>query len=222
MPTVPNGAKLATMAPADPPARGTTFGAEYAYKDVDTGRLRLVEWAMMGASDDARTSVLHIDLGMRSVPMASSNETGEPLVSNGFLGVDLIRVEAGTGFQPHTHPGDHLLIVVGGEGTITYDGFVYPTHAGQVYMVEGAVPHAVGAITDHVILAVGAPHKPVGSTERMQPVEYKEIVASFNDLACLVCGASATYPALLHDHGCEHCPCASCAIGANPNHTHEG
>lgn len=203
MPTVPGDAHLATFAPAQPASAPRTA----------SGRLRLVDWADPERGPDGRLSALNIDLGPRSFPMAQSDASGDPLVSNGFLGVDLIRVMAGTGFAPHTHPGDHLLIVIGGEGTITYDGFVYPTHAGQVYMIEGAIPHAVGAITDHAILAVGAPHKPVGATDRMTPVAYREVVATLGDLTCLVCQRSATYPELLHDLGCVHCPCAVCASG---------
>ena len=90
-------------------------------------------------------------------------------------------------------------------------------------MIEGSVPHAVGAITDHVILAVGSPHKPVGSTERMAPVEYREVVATFGDLKCLVCGRSAHYPVMLHDVGCEHCPCAACGggTGTGDHEAHE-
>ena len=37
------------------------------------------------------------------------------------------------------------------------------TNAGTIYVVKGGVPHAVSAITDHMILACGAPHKPVDS-----------------------------------------------------------
>ena len=55
----------------------------------------------------------------RPIRMAHSNATGEPLLSNGSLGADIIRLAAGDGFVPHTHPGDHLLIVLAGQGTIT-------------------------------------------------------------------------------------------------------
>lgn len=174
----------------------------YANRD-ESGLLRLVEWATAGDG-------LRVDLGPRSTPMAHGSATGDPLVSNGHLGVDVIRLAAGTGFAPHTHPGDHLLIVIGGEGTVAYDGRVYPTRAGQVYMIEGAIPHAVGAVTDHVILAVGSPHKPIGSPDRMTPVAYREIAAAFGDLSCLICDRSAVYPATLHDAGCPHCPCGAC------------
>jgi mannose-6-phosphate isomerase-like protein (cupin superfamily) len=133
------------------------------------------------------------------------------MVTNGRLGVDLIRVAAGQGFQPHTHPGDHILIVVGGSGTITYDGVVYPTEAGDLYMIEGEVPHAVGARTDHVILAVGSPHKLVDDLDRMEPLEYQEVLSPLGDLWCLICDSRSTYPNMLHDEGCEHCPCPPCA-----------
>lgn len=153
---------------------------------------------------------LQIDCGPRSTPMAHSVATGEGLVSNGHVGVDVIRLAAGTGFAPHTHPGDHLLIVIGGEGTVTYGGYIYPTQAGQVYLVPGAEPHAVGAVTDHVILAVGAPHKAVESPDRMALVAYQAILASFGDLHCLLCAQCVTFPARLHDQGCPHCPCPAC------------
>ena len=174
----------------------------------EDGTIKIVRWASdLGVVDD---QVLGIDLAIRPAHMAHSNATGMGLVSNGFLGADIIRLSAGDGFVPHTHPGDHLLIVVGGQGTITYDGKIYPTRAGQIYMVAGKVPHAVGAITDHVILAVGAPHKPVDSVDRMTPVEYQDVTAEINQLHCLICNISATYPDRMHDVGCPHCPCIDC------------
>jgi len=77
-------------------------------------------------------------------------------------------------------------------------------------MIEGKVPHAVGAITDHVILAVGAPHMPVDSVERMTPVEYEAVTAELNELHCLICDKIAIYPQRLHDAECPHCPCIDC------------
>lgn len=173
------------------------------------GTLKIMEWAkeveLFGNEQH-----LSIDLGPRPQGIAHSCATGQSLVSNGKIGVDLIQLEAGNGFIPHMHPGDHVLIVVGGKGTITFDGKVYPTQAGQVYIVEGKVPHAVGAITDHVILAVGSPHKPVDSPERMTPVEYQAVVAKLGDLHCLICNVKAFYPTMLHQVGCSHCPCEEC------------
>lgn len=124
--------------------------------------------------------------------------TGTGLVTNGQLGIDMIRLSAGQGFAPHTHPGDHILIPVGGRSTITFGGGVYLAFPGSVYMVDGNVPHAVGAIDDAVILAVGAPHKPVDSTERMTPVEYQAVLADIDHLLCYVCDPTGT------DTDCEH------------------
>jgi quercetin dioxygenase-like cupin family protein len=142
--------------------------------------------------------------------MAHSRATGEALVSNGDLGIDVIRLGAGDGFAAHTHPGHHLLIVVGGRGTITFDGHIYPTVAGQVYFVPGRIAHAVGAVTDHVILAVGAPHRPVDSPERMALTEYSAVTSELGSLACAICEITANFPSRLHELGCVHCPCPMC------------
>lgn len=175
--------------------------------------LKIMRWALnMGVDAQTGFQKLAVNLDVKPVAMAHSTATGEGLVSTGLLGGDLIRLEAGEGFVPHTHPGDHLLIVVGGEGTITYGGKIYPTSAGEVYMVKGGIPHAVGAITDHVIFAVGAPHKPVDSTERMVPVEYEALATRIDLIHCLICDRKAVYPALLHQKECQHCPCPECLV----------
>lgn len=174
--------------------------------------LRIVSWARPGVRHDG-TQDLHVDLSARAIALAHAPATGKGLVSNGDLGIDLIRVEAGKGFQPHTHRGDHILIVAGGEGTIAYDGIVYPTQPGDLYMIDGGVPHAVGARTDHVILAVGCPHRPIDADDRMVPLEYHEVLSDVGDLTCLICNEESRYPSLLHDVGCKHCPCTSCSWG---------
>lgn len=179
---------------------------------TDEGMLRMVAWARPGPRGSGIQQI-DVDLGPRSIKLNHAPATGEGLVGNGRLGVDLIRVAAGEGFQPHTHPGDHILIVVGGEGTITHDGTVYPTQPGDVYMVEGGVPHAVGARSDHVILAVGSPHKAVDDVDRMTPAEYREILSPLGDLRCLICQRTSTHPRLLHNVDCEHCPCPACSRG---------
>lgn len=169
----------------------------------DDGRLLIERWANRFATQ------AHEHLGVGTLPagveMYGTKATGAPLVSNGFLGVDMIRVPAGEGFAPHTHPGDHLLIVVSGESTITYDGRIYRACAGEVYMVEGAVPHAVGAITDTAILAVGAPHRPVDAVDRQELVEYAAVASPVATLFCEPCGVEGT-PWALRQGGCRHAP----------------
>lgn len=192
-----------------PELKATIESAPRTFVQLD-GLLRIVRWAQDNGIDrNTGLQRLGVDLQPRPVPMAHSKATGEDTVSNGLLGADIIRLGAGEGFVPHTHPGDHLLIVIGGHGTITYDGRIYPTAPGEIYMVEGGVPHAVGAVTDHVILAVGAaPHRPVGSADRMTPVEYETI--KIDKLECLICGVSVSDGGHLHALGCGHCPCPCC------------
>ena len=174
------------------------------------GSLKFGDWARIVEATPAQRERLEVDSGPQPHVMAHSSATGRDLLSNGSLGVDLIRVPANGGFQPHTHPGDHLLIVVSGKGTITYGGHIYPTSAGQLYMIEGEVPHAVGAITDHVILAVGSPHKPIGSDDRMTLVDYVAVTADLGSIYCLICDLGTEHPKMPHDVGCAHCPCAVC------------
>ena len=175
------------------------------------GLLSIVEWAEdEGFAGYEPYQGLAVYTGPRPSPMAHANATGEGLVSNGKLGADIIRLAAGDGFVPHTHPGDHLLIVIAGHGTMTYAGKIYPTKAGQAFMVEGAIAHAVGAITDHVLLSVGCPHKLIDATDRMTPVEYAAVASDIGELHCLICDTIAAYPERLHDLGCKHCPCDTC------------
>jgi hypothetical protein len=77
-------------------------------------------------------------------------------------------------------------------------------------MIDGNVPHAVGAITDHVILAVGSPHRAIDAEDRMIPVEYEAVTARVSDLHCLICDIRSSLPNRLHDQGCPHCPCEAC------------
>lgn len=175
------------------------------------GTLRFAKWAdsvQIGLRNSL--DLLRVNTGPKPAAMAHTTATGQGLITNGHLGVDLIRAPKGGGFIPHTHPGDHLLIVVAGRGTITYGGLIYPTFPGSVYMVEGAVPHAVGAIDDHCILAVGAPHKAVDDAERMKPVEYAEVISDLGDMHCLICNRHSQLPLYPHDVDCPHCPCPSC------------
>ena len=171
--------------------------------------LLFASWAN-DAGLDSNGQRLSVSLGTLPVRMAHSQATGKGLITNGRMGSDLIRLQAGDCFQPHTHPGDHLLVVVGGLGTVTYDGKIYLTRAGQIFMIEGAVPHAVGAITDHVILAIGNPHVAIDSPDRMKPLEYRAVVSQVDTLHCLICDRVGTHANRLCDQGCTHCVCDKC------------
>lgn len=105
---------------------------------------------------------------------------GLPLHTNGNLGVDLLRVEPGDSFPIHTHPGDHLLLCVAGTGSISIGRKTYVVKPGDLYMVPGLIPHAVGAADDdfHVLAAFGSPHKPVASPDRMTLVDWDGSIVS--------------------------------------------
>lgn len=172
--------------------------------------LEIREFAKSCGQMQSGREMLLFDTDAKAHRMANSTATGEGLLSNGHMGADLIRLEAGTGFIPHTHPGDHLLFVVAGRSTITYDGVIQEVTAGNCYMVPGEVPHAVGAITDVTILAIGSPHKPVESPSRMKPTAYQEVLAETGDLLCTICDMIARGDNFLHDLSCKHCPCRRC------------
>jgi quercetin dioxygenase-like cupin family protein len=184
------------------------------HADVNQDELAIVRWARADIGTSQTT--LEIPHGKRPVAMHGAAASGLGLVSNGLIGADVIRLPAGAGFPPHTHPGHHVLVVLGGHGTITYNGRVHATSAGEIYLVEGSVSHAVGAITDHVILATGAPHMPVDSDRRMAEVGYTEVLSEIGDLHCLICDTRSQFPEHLHDVGCAHCPCHSCATCPDP------
>jgi quercetin dioxygenase-like cupin family protein len=169
-----------------------------------------VRWAH-GEERDGQT-ILVIDDGELPVSIAQSCATGRALISNDRVGADLIRLAAGERFAPHTHVGDHLLLILAGHGTITVNGRVMPTHPGEIHLIPGHEPHAVGAVTNHVILAVGAPHRPVDARDRMDLIHYHAMTASFQHLYCEICDVMADLPERLHHRGCPHCPCEQCAI----------
>ncbi len=91
---------------------------------------------------------------------------------DGEMGADLLDLPAHCRFPLHVHPGHHVLLCLRGRGTFTIGGITYDVRPGDLMMVEGDVPHAVGAGPDgHLLLAIGSPHKPLDSEERMRLVD---------------------------------------------------
>jgi quercetin dioxygenase-like cupin family protein len=116
----------------------------------------------------ANLRVMAADVAEHGLPVHGAPAVGLPLVTNGKLGADILHVPAHGKFPVHCHPGDHLLLCLEGEGTISIGERTYEVHPGDLYLVPGAVPHAVGAgSADHILVAIGSPHKPVDSPERM-------------------------------------------------------
>lgn len=173
----------------------------------------LCEWALDAGATESE-QLLKVDMRPGEIQIAKTREaTGRSLITNGFLGADLIHVPAGEGFAPHTHPGDHLLFVVGGRGTITAAGEILETTPGLVYMVDGAQPHAVGAITDHVLLSVGVAHQPLDSANRQELRPFEDLLTDDGHIVCRICGIKAGAGDELRAAGCSHGPVAFGATG---------
>ena len=102
------------------------------------------------------------------VPVHGADAIGLALHSNGHMGADILSVPPNAAFPVHTHPGDHLLLCLAGTGTISVGEVTYKVVPGDFYMVDGLTPHAVGAGDEgHILVAIGSPHKPIQSPERM-------------------------------------------------------
>lgn len=98
---------------------------------------------------------------------------GEKLLTNTAVGADMLVLPPHARFPVHIHPGHHLLLVVAGTPTFSLDGVVHDTPEGTLMMVEGGIPHAVGAGTSGaVIVAFGSPHSELDSEHRMTVVEW--------------------------------------------------
>ncbi|MCD0451619.1 cupin domain-containing protein [Actinocorallia sp. API 0066] len=167
----------------------------------------LARWADDDGLADGLAQRLAVLMSPRGTDVGSvEGVTGQPLLSNGFLGADLIHVPAGRGFAPHVHRGDHLLFVVGGRGTITAAGEILETAPGQAYLVAGLQPHAVGAISDHVLLSVGVSHRALDSADRQTLVPFSDLLAADGLIRCRVCGLSAPGEHALRRLGCGHAP----------------
>ncbi|MDR2912459.1 MAG: cupin domain-containing protein [Alistipes sp.] len=62
-----------------------------------------------------------------------------------LLDGSIARLEAGGGgpVEPHTHPHDHLFIVVSGQARVVADGKEIVVHEGESYRVNGSTLHSV-------------------------------------------------------------------------------
>src|SRR3982074_1089853 len=126
----------------------------------------------MHAPDFSILNVLKtaVTIPQNGVPLHDADAPGVALLSTGHLGADLLWVPAGARFPVHTHAGHHLLYCVSGCGTITVAAHTYKVAPGDLYLVDGLAPHAAGPASgeDHVLLSIGAPHKPIEAPDRMQ------------------------------------------------------
>lgn len=122
----------------------------------------------------------------------------------GHLGVDLLWMPPGSSFPYHTHPAHHVLYVVAGLGTLEDEHHVIrETQPGDVLMVPGYLPHAVGAqalysdVERHGgpgqwILAFGAPHVELEDPARMTLIPNDSIASAPRGAAVEVRGLVVT------------------------------
>jgi quercetin dioxygenase-like cupin family protein len=126
------------------------------------------------ADYDAACGRLISFAGEQPLRMQHSDGTARPLVvdrsrPNAF-GADIVRFEAGKGVGLHVHVGAHILMVTQGKGVLTYNGEKYDLFPGMIYLVPSNVPHAIEALTELVLVAIGNDHRPADSEERLDVV----------------------------------------------------
>jgi quercetin dioxygenase-like cupin family protein len=101
------------------------------------------------------------------------------VIENGWeVGVDRLKMEPGSAFELHTHPGAHILYVLRSQGYIRIDGVDHELVEGDTVYVPAK--HAHGIKTNprvsqpFELLAFGVPHMPISSRERMTLIDEEE------------------------------------------------
>jgi quercetin dioxygenase-like cupin family protein len=129
--------------------------------------------------EDGRLTILNVyELalqmsGLNTVDVHGAKAKGLPLLTNGKLGCDMLYVPPGESFPYHVHPGHHLLLSIGGLGSVTFGDTKQDVRPGELYMIEAEIPHAVGAAAHgpgHWLISFGSPHKRVDAHDRMEEV----------------------------------------------------
>lgn len=92
------------------------------------------------------------------------------------IGVDRLKMESGSAFELHTHPGAHILYVLKSRGFIHIDGVDYELGQGDTVYVPADYAHGIKTNTNvrtpFELLAFGVPHMPISSQNRMTLVEH--------------------------------------------------
>jgi quercetin dioxygenase-like cupin family protein len=118
---------------------------------------------------DAANSIASVDVGRLPIEMHASDATALELVSSkdGNFGADLIRFPAGGSVPMHTHPGAHILIVIGGKGKLITHDAEASLNPGVVYLVPGGVSHEIFAETALSLISVSDQRIPPSSPDRL-------------------------------------------------------
>jgi quercetin dioxygenase-like cupin family protein len=119
-------------------------------------------------------TVMIDDLGNQLSGIRGRAGVALPTVEGIEIGADLIEMQTGSTFPLHTHPGEHILYVIRGQGFVHVDGIDHPIHRGDTIFVPAEYPHGVktkdNCADPLLLLAFGYPHKNIGAQDRMRVV----------------------------------------------------
>lgn len=93
------------------------------------------------------------------------------------ISISRLTMEANTGFERHTHPHNHVLVILEGGGSVVYDrgdgvDVRLDFTKGDVFNVPGANEHAVSAGDEGIVmLSIGSPAMGLIDPERMVFIE---------------------------------------------------
>lgn len=103
--------------------------------------------------------------------MFGSQAKGLPLVKSGNFAADVLKFEPNQQTSLHTHPGDHILFIVEGNGWLDYKDDSYSLTCGTCYFVDGKTPHRVRASeTGMLLLSIANNHFPVDNVNRLEVI----------------------------------------------------
>lgn len=105
------------------------------------------------------------------LPMVGSEALGLPLVKQGNFAADMLKFEPYQQTSLHTHPGNHILFVVEGDGWLDYGDETLDLTTGTCYFVPGSTPHRVkSASIGMVLMSISDSHYPVDSSDRLEVI----------------------------------------------------
>lgn len=137
------------------------------------------------ATSDSSGTLLPLYKGSQPIRMHLSQGTARQLLFDTScekpFGLDQIRFAPSEGVAMHTHPGSHILLCIGGKGTLEMkhslaDNLILETvnlEAGIAYLVPSLVPHSVYAKEDSelLLLVIGNDHRRADATDRLNIAE---------------------------------------------------
>lgn len=125
------------------------------------------------ASYRADLNNLHPLASFKGLKMHESDGLGHPLIriDDSEFGADLIKFDPGKGVKAHRHQGDHILVVLHGEGVLILDGDKIKLSPGVIYGVPSASVHAIQADSELSLISIGNKHVDVACKKRLEVVD---------------------------------------------------